>query len=150
MANLALAVGLQRMPCEEGQAMLFQTRTLGAKFGGLLRAQPFHGSAEGNVASPGAMLVELALRSDASNDGARAGAIGKHLGTQNACFGKTARIRFGGCEGITEREHAEAGDADIALDSGRRASRPKTQEVVIIIVDEECDRDDADDCLGQK
>lgn len=106
VANLALAVGLQRMPRKEGQAVLFQTRTLGAEFGGVLPAQPFHGTAKGKVASPVTMLVELSLRSDASNDGARAGAIGKHLGTQNTCFGKTIRVWFGGCEGITERQHA--------------------------------------------
>lgn len=106
VANLALAVGLQRMPREEGQAVLFLTRTLGAELVGVLHAQPFHGAAEGKIASLVAVLVELSLRSDASNDGARAGAIGKHLGTQNACFGKTIRICFGSCEGIAEREHA--------------------------------------------
>jgi hypothetical protein len=133
VADLAVAAHVQGVARKQGEAVLFQARRGGPEFLWGARAKGFEGGAQPVVGGQRAVLVELALRGEAGDVGARAGAVGQ--AREDAGGGLLGGIAGRGAEGVAEGEEAVPGEAGLAGGRWRGAAGSEFEEVEVVVVD---------------
>lgn len=149
--DLAVAAHVDGVAREEREAVLLEAARRRAELGRVPRREARQGRLERDEGRRAAVLVELALRGEAGDGGARPRAVGDRLA------GEDARPRPGerggrgqrGGEGVAEDEEAEPGEAGVAGQRGRRAPRPEAEEVLVVVPHEQEDGDGEDGGLEE-